>query len=47
MFTDWGLAEGIRDACNYFYLRGALWGFVVGNLLHLVIIPACKKMFKK
>jgi len=47
MFTDWSLAEGVRDIAEYFFLRGALWGFVLGNILHLLIIPMIKPKSKR
>ena len=47
MFTDWELAKGIEEVCRHFYLRGALYGFVFGNIIHLVIVPAIKKALKK
>jgi hypothetical protein len=47
MFTDWELAKGIEEACRYFYLRGALYGFVLGNVIHIGIVPAIKKRLKK
>ena len=44
IFTDWSIAS---EHSMYFYLRGAIWGFVVATLFWNYIVPWIKKILIK
>ena len=41
MFTDWTMTDP-----HYFWLRGALWGFVLATILWKMFVPWLLKKLK-